>query len=83
MPRVGSKFKEVKIETVSKPRTEYATAEYQRLGLPKAPAVMLGDEIVVEGADISEKTLETVIRQHLGLSPREPKKGILDRILKR
>jgi hypothetical protein len=41
---------------------------------------MVGTEIVVEGSDVSEEKLESVIRGHLGLPPPEPqKKGILGR----
>ena len=38
------------------------TDEYFELDLPVAPAVMVGDEIVVEGTDISKRKLETAIR---------------------
>ena len=50
------------------------TDEYFELDLPVAPAVMVGDEIVVEGTDVSEIDLEKVICQHLGL-PEPRKKG--------
>jgi hypothetical protein len=30
-----------------------------------APAVMVGEEIVAEGSDVSEEKLESVIRAHL------------------
>ena len=56
------------------------TDEYFELDLPVAPAVMVGDEIVVEGTDISEIELEQVICRHLGLPiPEPPKKGIFQR----
>ena len=54
------------------------TDEYFELDLPVAPAVMVGDEIVVEGTDISEMELEKVICRHLGL-PEPKKKGIFGR----
>jgi hypothetical protein len=83
MPRLGEKY-DIEIETISKPREEYATAEYLEQGLPKAPAIMVEDEILIEGSDISEKKLEAVICKHLGISPPEPqKKGILSRLLNR
>jgi hypothetical protein len=55
-----------------------------KLNLPKAPAVMIGAEIVVEGADIAENKLEAAICRHLGIPESEIKKeGILSRLLKR
>ncbi len=83
MPRLGEKY-DIEIETISKPREEFNTDEYFELDLPVAPAVMVGEEIVVEGDDVSEENLEAAICKHLGLPPPEPeKKGILDRVLKR
>ncbi len=42
---------------------------------------MVGDEIVVEGADVSEEKIESVICRSLGLPEPEPKKkGLLRRI---
>ncbi len=52
MPRLGEKY-DIEIETISKPRADFATAEYLEQGLPKAPAIMVEDEILIEGADIS------------------------------
>ena len=83
MPRLGERY-EVDIETIEKPKDEYMTDEYFELDLPVAPAVMVGDEILVEGADVSEEKLEAVICRQLGLPAPEPqKKGILGRILKK
>ena len=83
MPRLGGKY-DIEIETISKPKAEYSTDEYFELDLPVAPAVMVGEEIVVEGSDVSEEKLESIICKHLGLQPLESKKkGILYRILKR
>jgi hypothetical protein len=82
MPRLGQKY-ELKIETISKPKAEYLTDEYFELDLPVAPAVMVGEEIVVEGSDVGEDKLETIICRHLGLPPPEPqKKGMLERLFK-
>ena len=82
MPMLGQKY-ELKIETISKPKAEYLTDEYFELDLPVAPAVMMAEEIVVEGTDVSEEELEKVICRHIGLPPPEAeKKGILDRLFK-
>ncbi|MBU0988335.1 MAG: hypothetical protein KKH68_13890 [Proteobacteria bacterium] len=83
MPRLGKKY-DIEIETISKPIAEYNTDAYFELNLPVAPAVMAGEEIVVEGADISDEKLESVICKHLGLSPSAPKKKtILSRFIRR
>ncbi len=83
MSRLGEKY-DIEIETMSKPREEYNSDEYLELGLPVAPAVMVGEEIVVAGNDVSEENLEGAICKHLGPPPPEPeRKGILDRVLKR
>jgi hypothetical protein len=80
MPRLGAKYP-IEIETISKPNQEYQTDEYFELDLPAAPAVMVGDEIVVEGSDLPEDKLEATICRHLGLpSPEPKKKGILGRL---
>ena len=79
MPRLGEKY-DVEIETISRPRGEYNSHEYSQLNLPKAPAIMVGDEILIEGSDISEEKLEAVICKHFGISPPEPqKKGLFGR----
>lgn len=79
-PRLGQKY-EIGIETISKPKEKYLTDEYFELDLPVAPAVMVGDEILVEGTDVSEEELETVICRHLGLPQPEPqKKRLLGRL---
>ena len=83
MPRLGEKY-EIEIETTSKPRAEFTTNAYLELGLPKAPAIMVGDEILIQGADISEEKLEAIICKHLDLpSPEPQKRGIFGRILKK
>jgi len=65
-PRLGEKY-DIQIETISKPRAEYETGEYLESGWPKAPAIMVGDEIAVQGADISDDNLEALICKHLAL----------------
>ncbi len=80
MPRLGQKYP-IEVEVTSKPIADYQTDEYFELDLPAAPAVMVGDEIVVEGADVEEHRLETVICRHLRLpEPEPPKKGVLGRL---
>ncbi len=82
LPRLGEKY-EIEAEVISKPRADYHTAAYEALGLPPAPAAMVGDEVVVQGGpNISEEKVEAAIRRHLGLPelPQETKKGILGRI---
>jgi hypothetical protein len=66
MPRLGAKY-DITIETISKPRAEYQTDGWFELDLPVAPAVMVEDEIVVEGADVSLDAVEACICRHLGL----------------
>jgi hypothetical protein len=51
MPRLGTKY-DVKIEVISKPKAEYQTDAYFELDLPVAPAIMVEDEIVVEGGNV-------------------------------
>ncbi|HKI47790.1 MAG TPA: hypothetical protein VKA69_00570 [Desulfobacteria bacterium] len=83
MPGLGEKY-DIEIETMSKPPAEYNTDEYFELDLPVAPAIMVGEDILVKGSDISEEALETAICKHLGLAPPDPKKkGLLNRMLKR
>ena len=83
IPSLGEKY-DIEIETMSKLPAEYNTDEYFELDLPVAPAVMVGEDILVEGSDISEEALETAVCKHLGLSPPDPKKkGLLNRMLKR
>ncbi len=81
MPRLGEKYKDIEIEVTSKPIAEYQNDEYFELDLPVAPAVMVADEIVVEGSNISQDKVEAVICRHLGLPEPEPekKKGVLGR----
>jgi hypothetical protein len=73
----------VEIKTISRPFQEYRTEEYAKLGFPKAPAIMVGDEIIVQGCDIDEDKLESAVCRHLGLPEPEPqKKGILNLLFK-
>jgi hypothetical protein len=82
MPRLGKQYS-IDIEITSKPKAEYQTDEYFELDLPVAPAVMVGEEILVEGKDVSDRDIEACICRHLGLPEPEPqKKGILNRFFK-
>ena len=82
MPRLGQRY-QLEIETISKTNAEYLSDEYFELDLPVAPAVMVAEEIVVEGSDIPEEELEAVICRHLGLPPpKAEKKGIIGRLFK-
>ena len=60
---------------------EYQNDEYFELELPVAPAVMVADEIVVEGASVSQDKVEKVICRCLGI-PEPQKNGILNRLFK-
>ena len=84
LPRLGEKY-DIEVETISKPHAEYKTAEYLQLGLPPAPAAMVGEEVVVQGPSLSEDQVEAAIRRHLGLPelPPEAPKGFLDRLFKK
>lgn len=81
MPSLGDTY-QIEIGVTSKPKDEYETDEYFALDLPVAPAVMVGDEIVVEGSDVSDYQLQSCICRQLGLpEPDQPQKGVLDRLL--
>ena len=83
MPRLGAKYA-VDIEVTSKPKADYQTDEYFELDLPVAPAVMVGDEIVVEGDDVSEHKVETHICRLLGLTaPEAPQEGLLGHLFRK
>jgi len=80
MPRLGANYP-IEIDVTSKPIADYQTDEYFELDLPVAPAVMVGDEIVVEGSSISEKKLEAAICRHLGMpEPVSREKGLLGKL---
>ncbi len=64
IPRLGKQFA-VEIEVISKPRHEYQSTAYTELGLPKAPAIMIGDKVLVTGADMDEAELFNTIKQSL------------------
>lgn len=83
MPRLGATYP-IEIEVTSKPIAEYQTDDYFELDLPVAPAVMVGEEIVVEGANVQEEGVAEVIRRQLGMPEAGLKqKGLLSRLLNR
>ena len=61
---MGNK-EDIAIEVISKPRPEYQSEAYAELGLPKAPAIMVGDDVIVEGRDIDEGELTREIARRL------------------
>lgn len=82
MPRLGKKYS-IEIQVISKPKAEYNTDEYFELDLPLAPAVMVGEQIVIEGSDIPQYDIETAICRHLSLPlPEKEKKGFLGKLFK-
>lgn len=81
MPRLGTKYPNIEIEVISKPKSEYQTDEYFELDLPVAPAVMVGEDIVVEGEGTTQKNVEAAICRHLGLpEPVDEPKGFFRRL---
>ena len=44
-----------------------------KLGLPMAPAVMVGDEIIVQGCEVAEEKVEAAICRQLNLAEPLPK----------
>ncbi len=81
LPRLGGKYP-LEVEVMSRPKAEYHTDEYYELDLPAAPAIMVGEEVVVEGSDIAEDKLESCICRCLRL-PEPEKQGLLQRLFKR
>ena len=63
LPGVGEKY-HLEIETIAKKRDAYRAAAYQASGLPVAPAIMLEDELVIQGGPISEAALAAAILRH-------------------
>ena len=81
IPRLGKKYN-IEIETTSKPNLEYRREEYAKSGLPLAPAIIVGDELVGQGCDVAEEKVEAAICRHLGIpEPAPKKKGIFDKLL--
>ena len=74
VPGLGEKYG-IEVEIISKPRETYQSVEYARLGWPVAPAVMIGEEFIAQGSDMSEEQLEATIRRHLAQYGQEAKKS--------
>ena len=53
MPRLGATY-DIEIEVISKPKADYLTDDYFALDLPVASAVMVENEILIEGKDIDD-----------------------------
>ena len=83
MPSLGEKY-DVEIETTSKPKAEYLTDEYFAFDLPVAPAIIVGDKIVIEGQDVDDHVIEMEICKQLGLpEPEQSRKGIMNKLFSR
>jgi hypothetical protein len=83
IPRLGDKY-DIEIDITAKPIKDYMTDAYFELDLPVAPAIMVGDEIFVEGSDVEEDKLEAAMCRHLDLpEPAPSKKGIIGQLFKR
>jgi len=82
IPVLGQKY-EIEIEVTSRPKADYLSDEYFDLDLPVAPAVMVGDEIVVEGADVAQFEIESAICKQLNLPQPEPEgRGVLKKLFR-
>ncbi|HEB70288.1 MAG TPA: hypothetical protein ENI88_11810 [Desulfobulbus sp.] len=62
LPGLGEQ-PDIEIEVILKSRHEYQSTAYAELGLPRAPAIMLGNKILVAGGDIDEADLLNAVRQ--------------------
>jgi len=62
IPGLGEKYG-VTVEVISKPRQEYAGESYYKLGLPVAPAIMIGEQVLVEKSDITWENLDLAIQR--------------------
>lgn len=55
----------VNVEIVTHTRDYYRSDEWSETDLPCAPAIMIDDDVIVEGENISEEDLESEIAQRL------------------
>ena len=78
VPGLGEKYG-IEVEIISMSRETYQSEKYARLGLPAAPAIMIGEEVIARGSDISEEELDAAIRRHLAQFRQEARKdcGVL------
>ena len=65
MPGLGEKYG-ITVEVISRPRAEYAGEAYSKLGLPTAPAIMIGEQVLVEKMDVTQVELELAIQRAQG-----------------
>ena len=65
IPGLGEKYG-ITVEVISKPREEYAGEAYSKLGLPIAPAIMIGEQVLVEKSDIAQENLDLAIHRAQG-----------------
>lgn len=65
----------IAVEIIIKTKEAYRSEDHKRSNLPAAPAVMIGDDIIVQGADLSEKQLEEAIAGYLFKSGENTGKG--------
>ena len=65
IPGLGEKYG-ITVEVISKSREEYAGEAYSKLGLPVAPAIMVGEQVLVEKSDVTLEKLELAIQRELG-----------------
>lgn len=63
-PGLSAKYS-VEIDTETHTREHYKTDEWLDTELPAAPAIMLGDDVIIEGGDIPEDELEREIKSRL------------------
>ena len=54
MPGLGAKYA-MRLKPLRNSKADYLTDEYFELDLPVAPAVMVGEDILIEGTDIRFK----------------------------
>ncbi len=64
--RLGVEYP-IDIQVTSKPRADYRTDEWTQTELPCAPAIMIGDVVVVEGSDITDEKVVSEIKRQLGI----------------
>ena len=83
MPKLDDRY-DIEIEVTSKPKPEYMTDEYFALDLPVASAIMVGEEIVTEGQDVDDHTVETAICRQPGLpEPALEKKDAIGQLFRK
>jgi hypothetical protein len=69
IPGLGGKHR-ITVEVISKPREEYASESYSKLGLPQAPTILVGEKVLVEKSDVTLGKLELAIQGELGIAGR-------------